>query len=145
MIDEKELIFDKAKQGVKDYWEYGSRFYDETPGVRQEDEELIWMEELSKALGPERKSVIDVGTGTGYIAMILGKMGHQVTGVDFSRNMLELARQRTAPYRSQVTIQEGDAENLPFPPGAFDAPHGQVCSMDPASAGNSYSGMDPGG
>ena len=121
MIETKRMGVDSAKRGVYEYWNYGSRFYDHTPGIRHESEDLIWQEELAGVLGPKPLTVIDVGTGTGYIAMILGQLGHQVTGVDFSPNMLEIARERNAPYRSNVTILEGDAENLAFPNDAFDA------------------------
>lgn len=40
------------------------------------------------------KSVLDLGTGTGAIAGMFDAVGHEVTGVDFSEKMLEVARRR---------------------------------------------------
>ena len=38
-------------------------------------------------------SVLDVGTGTGRLCLPLAKAGHRVTGVDFSPQMLDIARE----------------------------------------------------
>jgi SAM-dependent methyltransferase len=54
--------------------------------------------------------VLEVGVGTGIVALGLQRLGHQVLGVDISEAMLEQARQRL-PGR----VQRADARNLPFP------------------------------
>jgi len=64
--------------------------------------------------------VLDVGTGTGFIALLLAELGHQVTGVDFSAKMLEVARQKTAEFLKTLKILEGDVERLPFDDHSFD-------------------------
>lgn len=115
-----DLSLDSAKNGVREYWDYGSRFYEETPGLCTQEEAGIWQRELGKAIGPAPKRILDVGTGTGYVALLLARMGHQVTGVDFSLKMLDRARYNTARESSRVTIMEGDAEKLAFPDKRFD-------------------------
>lgn len=69
------------------------------------------------------ESVLDIGNGPGFltdeIAAAVGPSG-RVTGIDRSPNMLALARSRCAP-RPQVTFQEADAVEIPFPAGTFDA------------------------
>jgi ubiquinone/menaquinone biosynthesis C-methylase UbiE len=117
----KKIAFDPAKSGVRNYWNYGSRFYDETPGLCRDRENEIWKELLAESMGPGPKVVLDVGTGTGYIALLLAEMGHRVTGIDFSTNMLEIARRKTLKYRTSVSIMEGDVENMPFATATFDA------------------------
>jgi demethylmenaquinone methyltransferase / 2-methoxy-6-polyprenyl-1,4-benzoquinol methylase len=62
-------------------------------------------------------SALDVATGTGDLAVELDSRGAQVTGVDFSERMLELARAK-APG---ITFSAGDAHALDFPDGTFDA------------------------
>ena len=47
--------------------------------------------ELANGLGSSI-SVLDVGTGTGRLCLPLAQAGHQVTGVDFSAQMLGIAR-----------------------------------------------------
>jgi len=42
------------------------------------------------------ESVLDVGCGTGALALPLARAGHPVTGVDFSRGMLDVLERRAA-------------------------------------------------
>jgi len=60
---------------------------------------------------------LDLCTGTGDIAEILYKKGCNVTGLDFSKNMLEIARKKH-PY---IEFIEGDCTSLPFENNSFDA------------------------
>ena len=63
------------------------------------------------------KDVLDVGTGAGYVAAAATRRGARATGLDFSAAQVELAR-RQLPG---TTFRQGDAENLPFGDGSFDA------------------------
>ena len=49
-----------------------------------------WREEIVHFL-PEGKvlQILDVGTGTGYFAILLSQSGHQVTGIDLTDAMLK--------------------------------------------------------
>lgn len=51
-----------------------------------------WREEIVHFL-PEGKvlQILDVGTGTGYFAILLSQIGHQVTGIDLTDAMLKEA------------------------------------------------------
>jgi len=60
---------------------------------------------------------LDVATGPGYLAGAAARRGATATGVDFSAEMTSKARQ----LYPNVEFKEGDAENLPFPDGCFDA------------------------
>jgi ubiquinone/menaquinone biosynthesis C-methylase UbiE len=64
--------------------------------------------------------VLDVACGTGNTAIPAARAGGVVTGIDIAPNLLEQARQRASAEQLEVTFQEGDAEQLPFPDGAFD-------------------------
>ena len=67
---------------------------------------------------------LDVCTGTGDLAFELAtRVGASgtVTGVDFSDQMLERAREKAAARGSSVAFQQADALELPFPDDAFDA------------------------
>jgi SAM-dependent methyltransferase len=65
--------------------------------------------------------VLDVGTGTGVVAITAARMGASVTGLDLTPALLDAAREN-ARIASLSAIQwvEGDAENLPFADGRFD-------------------------
>lgn len=65
--------------------------------------------------------VLDVACGTGNSAIPAARAGASVTGVDIAANLLEQARMRAAREGLKVEFQEGDAEQLAFSEGAFDA------------------------
>jgi 2-polyprenyl-3-methyl-5-hydroxy-6-metoxy-1,4-benzoquinol methylase len=65
-------------------------------------------------------SVLDVGTGTGRIAMVLAQAGASVTGVDASEEMLKVGRERAAAQNTHVQFVAGDAHALNFPDRSFD-------------------------
>jgi SAM-dependent methyltransferase len=56
-------------------------------------------------------TAVDVGCGTGLLAVELARRGHRVTGVDPSASMLAVAR--TRPGHELVTWLDGDATALP--------------------------------
>jgi demethylmenaquinone methyltransferase/2-methoxy-6-polyprenyl-1,4-benzoquinol methylase len=67
---------------------------------------------------------LDVCCGTGDLAVELKRrVGPEgaVTGLDFSRPMLELAREKSRRLGLAVSYEEGNALELPFDDGSFDA------------------------
>ena len=71
-------------------------------------------------LAPGTKA-LDVACGTGNVAIPLARLGAEVTGVDIATNLLAQARERAAAEGLTATFDEGDAEQLPYGDGAFDA------------------------
>jgi demethylmenaquinone methyltransferase/2-methoxy-6-polyprenyl-1,4-benzoquinol methylase len=76
-----------------------------------------WRREAAQAVVRPGDRVLDSCCGTGDLALAAARAGGEVTGLDFSRPMLERAR-RKAPELEWV---EGDALALPFADGSFDA------------------------
>ena len=65
--------------------------------------------------------LIDLGTGTGRILEVLGRHAATGVGVDFSRDMLAVARdklERAGLHNCHVQL--GDVHTLDFPAGTFD-------------------------
>ena len=70
--------------------------------------------------GPE-KSIIDIGTGTGRILELLGRGVARAVGVDFSREMLALARSRLdVAHLPACQVRQGDMYQLPVDDCEFD-------------------------
>jgi SAM-dependent methyltransferase len=60
---------------------------------------------LDHALGP----VLDVGCGTGTVAVHLAQQGHEVRGIDYLPRPIELARRRAAEAGVTVNFEVRDA------------------------------------
>jgi SAM-dependent methyltransferase len=75
------------------------------------------------AVEPPPARVLDLGTGTGAGAFILGRRfpDAEIVGADLSERMLAQAdRQLPADLRGRVSFQRADAAELPFADGSFD-------------------------
>ncbi len=65
--------------------------------------------------------VLDVGTGTGVVAITAARAGARVAALDLTPELLEHAREngRVAGL-ADIAWSEGDAEQLPYPDASFD-------------------------
>jgi ubiquinone/menaquinone biosynthesis C-methylase UbiE len=61
-------------------------------------------------------SILDVGCGPGYVSAAAAKRGALPRGVDFSTEMVAIAK-RMFP---NIEFREGDAQNLPFDDASYD-------------------------
>lgn len=91
--------------------------YDDTRGVPPEAARAIG-EGMAAVLRGVRESprALEIGVGTGRIAAPLAAAGVRVTGVDVSRKMMALLREKTA----DVGLVLADAAHPPFRDAVFD-------------------------
>ncbi|MBI4323860.1 MAG: class I SAM-dependent methyltransferase [Chloroflexi bacterium] len=68
----------------------------------------------------QSRRVLEVACGTGYWTQYVAAVAAHVTGVDLSRDMLALAREKRLPAE-RVQFLSADAFQLPTVPGTFDA------------------------
>jgi len=61
-------------------------------------------------------AVLDVGCGTGFTSLALARAGAKVTGLDISKPMLALARERAVQAGLSISFIEADASVYPFAP-----------------------------
>lgn len=65
-------------------------------------------------------TVLDIACGTGRFLDELLNRGYKATGTDVSPQMLAVARRRVGSKQNLVSLQIGDAEQLPFGDQQFD-------------------------
>lgn len=113
---------DDPQRRVTAYWDIRAPSYDAEPGhgLSGGAERAAWVEDLSRLLPPIPCDVLDVGTGTGFLAFLLAEMGHRVRGIDLSGAMLARARKRARRLVTPPTFDSGDAVAPPCPPASVD-------------------------
>ena len=102
-------------------------YYDETRGYPPEVARAVGaaLAELAGAT-PETR-FLEIGIGTGRIALPLLALGHDYTGVDISVRMMERLREKLPALEAEtgrparLTLLTADMQALPFPDAAFDA------------------------
>jgi SAM-dependent methyltransferase len=67
-----------------------------------------------------KASVLDVGCGTGVVAIAAARHGARVTGLDLTPELVARARENATIASIEASWHEGDAEALPFPDASFD-------------------------
>lgn len=74
--------------------------------------------------------VLDVGTGSGIVAVTAGRQGAEVAGVDPSPDLLTKARDNAALAECPaIRWDEGSAEQLPYADASFDVVLSQYAHM----------------
>ncbi|HTL62012.1 MAG TPA: class I SAM-dependent methyltransferase [Nitrospira sp.] len=63
---------------------------------------------------------LDVACGSGQLALLAARDGHDVTGVDIAGNLIEQARARASTAELKARFEVADAEALPFAGAQFD-------------------------
>lgn len=102
------------KQGQRAMWAMGD--YPQIARRIAAVGELI-VQRLGAAPGMD---LLDVATGAGNVAIPAARAGAQVTGLDLTPRLLEIARERAREAGVSVDFVEGDAEALPFADRSFD-------------------------
>lgn len=90
-----------------------AEYYDDTRGLSPEGVERT-TRALAEALG-DAAPVLEIGVGTGQVAIPLREAGLDVIGLDLSRPMLEQLRRKGV----FVPVVEADATRMPFRDDAF--------------------------
>jgi ubiquinone/menaquinone biosynthesis C-methylase UbiE len=105
-----------------------SAFWSQRPGakspgtmvVRSAQEHQVWAEALLPLLPPPPADVLDVGTGQGFLALLLADLGHHVTGIDTAEGMLNAAREHAASSDNRPDFRLGNAMEPPVSAASVD-------------------------
>ena len=102
-------------------------YYDSTRGYPPEIAAAIGAALIEAAEATPRTRFLELGVGTGRIALPIIAQGHDYTGVDISAAMMDRLRaklvdlERETGRTPRANLLEADAQALPFDGGSFDA------------------------
>ena len=113
------------KTEVEDMFDNIAPKYDLLNHVLSMKIDVLWRNTLVKWMNKDApKLVLDVATGTGDLAIAVQKgTGAEVVGLDLSQQMLNVGIDKIKKINldQKISMQKGDAENLPFEDNKFDA------------------------
>ena len=122
-------------RSITEFWDAAADSFDEPAdhGLHDPAVRAAWSDRLDQWLPTAPADVLDLGCGTGSLALLVAQRGHRVTGVDISPNMVEHARRKLAGF--DATFMVGDAAEPPEAPvDVVLARHVVWTLPDPAAA-----------
>ncbi len=112
----------KKEDSIKAYWEGEADVYDD--GIKEELNSPFcqaWTDlVLGNGPGRENMQILDVGTGPGFFPVVLGRLGHHVTGIDITENMITCAKENVNRYKVSAELETMDSHQLRFADHTFD-------------------------
>ena len=110
------------KHRITHYWSHRAEAF-QTQRIREFEDEKHerWLKEFHRYIPQDRPlRVLDLGTGTGFFALVFAAEGHEATGIDLTPDMIDRARQTAEILGLQADFAVMDAEEPDFAPESFD-------------------------
>ena len=107
---------------IRQHWDARAGTFDDDPGhgFTSDRQREAWLDLLARLTGRAPQRVLDVGCGTGSLALCFAELGHVVSGVDLSPEMIRQARRKAERALQQVDYRVGDAASLDLADETFD-------------------------
>jgi 2-polyprenyl-3-methyl-5-hydroxy-6-metoxy-1,4-benzoquinol methylase len=120
------------------FWDQQAASFDDEPdhGVRDLRVRAAWTALLVGLLPQDPSRIVDLGCGTGSLSVLMAQLGHELTGIDFSSSMIEIACQKARAASVEVDFRVADASDPPLAACNFDvvlARHVLWALPDPAA------------
>lgn len=128
MSELREIPFDREPEIIKakvaSYWSKRAASFAE---IRHDEAHSykagMWRNELTERLPQGRYlRILDVGCGAGFFELLLAPLGHSITGIDLTPDMIEKGRVLLSSHNaSNAELLVMDAEKPAFQDCFFDA------------------------
>ena len=132
---------------IRTFWDDDAATYDDAPGHHPTSPaaQAAWTAALESLLPAPPARVLDCGAGTGFLSLIAARLGHRVTALDLSGQMLDKLRAAAAAEGLDVAVSVGPAHEVA---GEFDVVmerHVLWTLPDPAAALRAWRAVAPDG
>ena len=113
---------EKLSRRIENYWDARSESLSRTRRLELDGVDgAAWTVLLKKNLPEGKLKILDVGTGAGFFAAILSKLGHEVVGIDMSGKMIGEAEKNLRELNLPAEFKRMNAQALDFADETFDA------------------------
>lgn len=114
---------DRLNRRIENYWDERSKDFSYSRRLELSGVDGVAWKNIFKKNLPAAKSlkILDAGTGAGFFAAILSKLGHEVIGVDMSVKMLGEAEKNLRELNLTAKFMKMNAQALDFADETFDA------------------------
>lgn len=118
----ENTMAETIKEEMTNYWSRRvEKFSDLRCREYASEKHEQWLAELNRHLTQKRPlNILDIGTGTGFFALLLAEQGHHVTGIDLTPDMIRKAKQIAEKLNLSVEFSVMDGEKPDFPAHSFD-------------------------
>lgn len=107
---------------IEKYWDERSEHFSQSRKLELDGVDgAAWKNIFKKNLPKGKLKILDVGTGAGFFAAILSKLGHKVVGIDMSTKMLGEAQKNLRELNLHAEFHKMNAQELNFADETFDA------------------------
>jgi ubiquinone/menaquinone biosynthesis C-methylase UbiE len=112
----------EMQKQIENYWEGEASQYSESVWTEVNSFKRQAWTDLLEEHRPTGSplEVLDIGTGPGFFAIVLSGMGHRVTAIDCTHNMLAEAQSNTEKVGLAAKFMRMDSHQLSFADNFFD-------------------------
>jgi ubiquinone/menaquinone biosynthesis C-methylase UbiE len=114
-------VNDDFTEIIRRHWDRCASIFDDQAGhgLVSDEQRRAWLDLLSRFSGRSDR-VLDVGCGTGFLALRFAELGHTVTGIDLSPQMIDRARSKADEAGLKIDFRVGDASAIDCDDGTYD-------------------------
>ncbi|MTD14733.1 methyltransferase domain-containing protein [Nakamurella sp. YIM 132087] len=121
------------------FWDEQAETFDQEPdhGLLDPAVRAAWAALLREVLPEPPARILDLGCGTGSLALLCAEAGHRVDGIDSSPRMIDRARAKARAAGLAISYETGDAADPPASAGPVNvilARHLLWALPDPSAA-----------